>query len=187
MFLPSVHDFTRFFPVPSPFHWTSIAISSLILEDPTTLYVSALVTKQHELWTYGLSALVVGLAIGDSGLYTLGVITRKLNRPWTKPQTRSRGLAVSVFLARFVPGLRILVYGYAGYHQFSFVKFFLINILSSFLWSVLLLLTGSTFYSWLGTPGLCLLLFMLLGVALYRRFFASSRKTPSAVANPVER
>lgn len=173
--------------VPSLAHWLLIVASSLVLEDPTTLYVAKILSTGEASWAYGFAALLVGLSLGDVGLYAVGCGVRFGRRtPPAAPPATMSGLA-GVFAARFVPGLRVVVYGYAGYRKMPLVPFVLVNLLSGAIWSALLIATGGTLYRRFGWWGIGGAAALVLGVSVvqrvrFRRSPLSDNRTPDAPA-----
>ncbi len=118
-----------------------IILSTFVLEDPTTLAVGYLLSQSQVTWLFALSSLVIGIFLGDFGLYLLGMGFKKgffKNRKWKKKPT-----AFDLIVARFIPGLRALTFSAAGFFEVSALKFSVVGITSSIIWSALLLWASS--------------------------------------------
>ncbi len=127
----------------------SLAITTAIvlLEDPTTVIVG-MMTADNLLPIVGaLAPIWVGVVIGDSFLYGVGYFARTHSRlsrfidhknvvPF-RAWLESRYM-LTVFLVRFIPGLRIPVFMASGFFQNSFPRFAIAAIGATLAWSTLL-------------------------------------------------
>jgi membrane protein DedA with SNARE-associated domain len=117
--------------------FVAIIVATFILEDPATIAVGVLLAKGLVSWPFALVALGAGIFLGDVGLYGLGRGVRAglfRKRTWTYLPTK-----FDLVLARFVPGLRTLTFGAAGFFHFPIGTFLLITFPSTIVWTGILL------------------------------------------------
>jgi membrane protein DedA with SNARE-associated domain len=117
--------------------FVAILVATFILEDPATIATGVLLAKGLVSWPFALTALAVGIFLGDVGLYGLGRGVRAgffRQRSWSYRPTK-----FDLVLARFVPGLRTLTFGAAGFFRFPLGHFLLITFPSTIVWTGLLL------------------------------------------------
>lgn len=115
----------------------AIVVATFVLEDPATIAVGVLLAKGLVSWPFALVALGVGIFLGDVGLYGLGRGVRAgffRQRAWSYRPTK-----FDLVLARFVPGLRTLTFGAAGFFRYPLGLFLLITFPSTVVWTGLLL------------------------------------------------
>jgi membrane protein DedA with SNARE-associated domain len=114
-----------------------IIICTFILEDPTTIAVGILIGRQDVTYEMGLFSLIVGVFLGDLGIYFLGLGMKKgffkTRKSFLVPSK------YSIALARFVPGMRTITFLSAGFSQFPLLKFLGIIFPSAIIWTVLVL------------------------------------------------
>lgn len=166
--------------------FAAIVIATFILEDPATIAVGVLLAKGLVSWPFALAALGVGIFLGDVGLYGLGRGVRAglfRKRTWSYLPTK-----FDLVLARFVPGLRTITFGAAGFFRYPMGQFLLITFPSTVVWTALLLagtehlVQEFSFVPWWGWAfvGLCM---MALGHWVKAKFTASrGGDTPSTPA-----
>ncbi len=117
-----------------------IIICTFILEDPTTLYVGHLIEKGQLHYYHGFFSLMLGISLGDFYLYLIGRFFGSKKFKWLdKIQNVKTHPYFLLFIARFVPGMRITFYPYMGLIKVPFTIFIIINVLSSIIWSALLI------------------------------------------------
>jgi membrane protein DedA with SNARE-associated domain len=124
------------------------ALSTFILEDPTTVGCGLLVADGKLGFTTALIGVSVGIAVGDLGLFGLGRLIgpRTLALGWISDarvaQARrlfDRNLVTAVLVSRFMPGMRLPTYLGAGLFGASFARFALVVVFASLVWTFLLL------------------------------------------------
>lgn len=102
----------------------ALALTTLLLEDLAIAAGVALATQGLISWPLSLLAVGGGIALGDLGLYALGLGATRL--PWLRRRyvgERSawarerieRRLGTAVLLARVIPGLRLATYTTCGF------------------------------------------------------------------------
>ncbi|MFL5785667.1 MAG: DedA family protein [Bacteriovoracaceae bacterium] len=115
----------------------AVIFSTFISEDPTTIGVGALIGSGQISFIRGFLPLMCGIILGDLGLYGVGTLIRK---GWKKsahfPITPS---LMTLFIARFVPGMRSITFTSAGVKQFPFKKYAMLLIPASVIWTLILL------------------------------------------------
>jgi len=102
----------------------ALALTTLLLEDLAIAAGVALATQGAISWSLSLGAVGGGIALGDLGLYALGLGANRvpwLHRRyvgerslWAREQLMQR-LPSAVLLARVIPGLRLLTYTACGF------------------------------------------------------------------------
>lgn len=142
-----------------------LAFTTLLLEDLAIAAGVVLATQGAISWELSLLAVGGGIALGDLGLYGLGVAARRLPwlrrrtvgpaTAWARDQLHHR-LAGAVLLARVIPGLRLATYTACGYLAVPLAAFAAWVTLAVTLWTVGLYLlsaaVGQALASALGLP-----------------------------------
>jgi membrane protein DedA with SNARE-associated domain len=123
----------------------ALVLTSFLLEDVSIAAAAALATHGSISWESAFAWVFAGIAIGDIGLYGLGLGARRvpwLRRKYIEPQrhvdikTRlERHLPSAVLLARVVPGLRLVTYTLCGFARVPLLAFCLWVSLAVALWT----------------------------------------------------
>lgn len=151
-----------------------LATTTLLLEDLAIAAGVALAAQGAISWGASLGAVGAGIALGDLGLYALGLGATRLRwlqrryggTPSTTARTRLAGnLPLAVLLARVIPGLRLVTYTAAGFLRVDWWRFVAWVMLAVSLWTAGLYLASA-----------------LIGAQLSARFGLSP---PVAVALPI--
>ena len=129
-----------------------LALTTLLLEDLAIAAGVALATQGAIGWPLSMLAVGGGIALGDIGLYGLGLAAtrvpalrrRWIDRPagaaaharvqWLRGQLDQR-LPSAVLLARVVPGLRLLTYTACGFLRVPLAPFMAWVLLAVALWT----------------------------------------------------
>lgn len=121
--------------------------ATFILEDAATIGAALLAADGVISAELAISALFIGIAIGDLGLYGLGryAATHPKARAWIEGK-RGQNIAdwaqsrtwSMVFASRFVPGMRLPTYVGAGFLKAPFIQFTLAVLAATALWTVVL-------------------------------------------------
>jgi membrane protein DedA with SNARE-associated domain len=122
-----------------------LALTTLLIEDLAIAAGVALATQGTIGWTLSFAAVGGGIALGDLGLFALGLGARRV--PWlhrryvhigdTHWRARVEGqLASAVLFARVIPGLRLLTYTACGFVRVNFVAFTAWVVVAVALWTV---------------------------------------------------
>lgn len=158
----------------------SIIIGTFILEDVATI-LAAIAAQMHQIpFSLALSALYIGVAVGDLGLYLLGHLGAQypfFKRFLTLPkQQRTQGWFQQntikiVLISRFVPGARLPLYTACGFFNAPFIKFTLTAIGATLIWTSLLfllslhvghwLLAHTKGWRWIGICGFIICIFII--------------------------
>lgn len=121
--------------------------STFVLEDAATVS-AALLSSHHFLPPLmGFSAILLGILIGDVGLYGLGFLANHF--AWARKLQEKRKvhavhdwlqhrLFLAVVAARFIPGARLTTFATIGFFKLSFTKYMAAVLLASVLWSSIL-------------------------------------------------
>jgi len=133
-----------------------IIVLSFILEDLATFSSAYLISIGKLDFNLALLALFIGISVGDLGLYYLGYRLKTAqfkgiqkfkdfkHRMW--PEKPSHSL---VFLARFIPGMRLPIYTLSGYERYPLKIFLMIVVGASLIWTYVLLHFGQSVASYL--------------------------------------
>jgi membrane protein DedA with SNARE-associated domain len=134
----------------------ALALTTLLLEDVAIAAGVAVAAQGALSWAASLSAVALGIALGDLALYGLGLAAhrvgwirrRYIERPNCAPGTESavtrwRGqlttrLGAAVVLARIIPGLRLLTYTACGFLRVAWWPFFGWVVLAVCAWTLAL-------------------------------------------------
>ena len=122
-----------------------LALTTLLLEDLAIAAGVALATQGVISWELSLAAVGGGIALGDLGLYAMGLGATRVPRlrkryvgdksTWAREQIVRR-LPSAVLLARVVPGLRLATYTACGFVRVPIVPFTAWVMLAVTLWTV---------------------------------------------------
>jgi len=124
-----------------------IIITTLILED-LAITVSAVIASQADIhFMVPLSALFVGIILGDIGLYFLGRYGGRLKflqkyKKSSKAQAAStllnKNLIAAIFISRCIPGMRLPTYSLIGGLEVPFILFVKVVLVAVSLWTAIL-------------------------------------------------
>jgi membrane protein DedA with SNARE-associated domain len=122
-----------------------LALTTLLLEDVAIAAGVALAVQGLISWELSLLAVGGGIAIGDLGLYALGLGARRVpwlrqryvgdRSDWARAQIQRR-LSSAVLLARAIPGLRLITYTTSGFVRVPFWPFIAWVVVAVTLWTV---------------------------------------------------
>ena len=123
----------------------ALALTTLLLEDLAIAAGVALATQGLISWELSLAAVGGGIALGDLGLYAMGLGATRMpwlrrryvgdKSTWAREQIMRR-LPSAVMLARVVPGLRLATYTACGFVRVPIVPFTAWVMLAVTLWTV---------------------------------------------------
>jgi membrane protein DedA with SNARE-associated domain len=122
----------------------AIVVGTFILEDATTAGTALAVQNGVVAMPVALSALYVGIVVGDVGLYGLGRLAAHV--PWAQrliPTQRldhgrdwlERHVYQVVFISRFLPGVRLPTYTTCGFLGANFRKFVTAAVGATLIWT----------------------------------------------------
>lgn len=153
----------------------AVFILGLFIPSTPALLLAGGLIAQGKLpfWEIYLAA-VLGAVVGDAISYALGF--------WLKDRVKAlwpfrnhlpliaRGEAFfarhggkSVFIGRFIPGVKAVVPGIAGMFGMNYRHFSIINVTSAFVWAAAHILPGMLLSAWLKSMGLSLELVIIVG------------------------
>lgn len=121
-----------------------LVLISFLVEDVAAAAGVALATAGSLTWSESFLAVWFGIAIGDLLLYAAGYFSRQmpiLKRRFVDgvtidgAKTQKSRLAGTVFVARVVPGLRLVSYVYLGLKQVNFLNFTLLVMIAVLIWT----------------------------------------------------
>jgi membrane protein DedA with SNARE-associated domain len=142
-----------------------LALTTLLLEDLAIAAGVALATQGVISWELSLAAVGGGIALGDLGLYAMGLGATRVpwlrkryvgdKSTWAREQIMRR-LPSAVMLARVVPGLRLATYTACGFVRVPILPFTAWVMLAVTLWTVglygLSAAIGQALAKYLGLP-----------------------------------
>ena len=125
----------------------SIFLFTFVLEDVATVSAALLASYGYVPPQMAFICLVMGIILGDLGLYGLGFLASKFE--WAKRLLDHKQVkmvnnwlgkrkTLSVVAARFVPGARLPTYTAMGFFNFSFIRFVVAVVIASVVWTSLL-------------------------------------------------
>ncbi len=175
-----------------------IVLLSYLLEDLAIVTAATLAVEQLMPTSVALMAIFVGISTGDLGLYLMGKAAQKVRflryRLFRYQRARSmqrklhQQAFMTLFIVRFIPGLRTIGFTLSGFLDVPKIKFFIAVLTATGLWTALVF--GSFFQlgnaqwlqdsqvSWLLIPlGLCLMLLLnkLITKTLLRDAYDTAR------------
>ena len=178
-----------------------LALTTLLLEDLAIAAGVALATQGLISWPLSLAAVGGGIALGDLGLYAMGLGATRV--PWLRRRyvgdksdwARGRivkSLGSAVLLARVIPGLRLATYTTSGFVRVPFGPFTAWVLLAVLLWTVGLYVLsaaiGQTLAHYLGLPPAVAVALpigvLAIAVPLLRRIRRAWPKTSSDPSTP---
>lgn len=122
-----------------------LALTALLLEDVAIAAGVALATQGVISFPLSLVAVGGGIALGDLGLYALGLGARRVpwlkrryvgeKSDWARAQIQQR-LSSAVLLARVIPGLRLASYTTCGFVRVPFWPFTAWVVLAVTVWTL---------------------------------------------------
>lgn len=124
----------------------AIVAATFILEDATTIGAALLAAGEIIAPSTALTALIVGIFLGDLGLYGLGAAAR--TRPWARRMIGERHMVkgrlwlkrhffTAVIGARFLPGFRMPAYTASGFLGLPILKFTALVAFAGVVWTTL--------------------------------------------------
>ena len=156
-----------------------LALTTLLLEDVAIAAGVALATQGAISWGLSLGAVGGGIAIGDLGLYGLGLAATRV--PWLRRRyvgeksdwarnRIARRLSSAVLVARVVPGLRLVTYTTCGFVRIPLLPFTAWVLVAVSLWTAglyaLSVAIGQTLAHTLGLPPALAVALPILALAL---------------------
>ncbi len=122
----------------------ALALTTLLLEDLAIAAGVALAAQGLIAWEWSMAAVAAGIAIGDLGLYALGLGATRLSwlrrryggerSDWARGKILTQ-LGSAVLLARAIPGLRLATYTACGFVRVPWLPFTAWVLLAVTLWT----------------------------------------------------
>lgn len=149
---------------------------------PVLLLVGGIIaTGKLPFWEIYFAA-VLGAVIGDAISYTVGhALKDRIRTVWpfrNYLDLLDKGEAFfarhggkSVFIGRFIPGVKAVVPGIAGMMGMPYRWFSIINVSSAFAWAAAHILPGMLLTAWLKSIGLSLELVIIVGAIVLTALF----------------
>ena len=140
-------------------------------------------------------AAVLGAVIGDAISYSVGYwLKDRIKTIWPfrnylelidrGEKFFARHGGKSVFIGRFIPGVKAVVPGVAGMYAMDYRFFSLINVTSAFVWAAAHLLPGMLLSAWLKSMGLSLEWIFLIGALLLVVLFIFVHQLAASLSRP---
>jgi membrane protein DedA with SNARE-associated domain len=156
-----------------------LALTTLLLEDVAIAAGVALATQGAISWPLSLLAVGGGIALGDLGLYALGVAAHRVGslrervlgpRSDRVRATLERNLPSAVLLARVIPGLRFVTYTASGFLRLPLARFAAWVLFAVSLWTLglygLSVAIGQALAAWFGVPPVVAVALPVIALAL---------------------
>lgn len=142
-----------------------LVVGLFVPSTPVLLLAGGLVADGRLPFLPVYAAAVSGAVIGDAVSYWLGFALKdRIMELWPLrryPQHVARGEAFferhggkSVFIGRFVPGIKTLIPGIAGLAGMDWRRFTIVNVVSALAWAAAHIVPGMLLVSWLESMGL---------------------------------
>ena len=158
-----------------------IILSTYILEDAAIVSAALLSADGMIAPELAFLALAIGIASGDVGLYGMGVLLKRWHWliRWVNAEKideaslwLEKQMVSTILLVRVIPGLRLPTYLACGFFLLPFLKFLILVILATVIWTGAIF-SGFYFFGtlfWAGlSPWKWLLIPVLIGVILIGR------------------
>ncbi len=143
----------------------ALVLTTFLLEDLAIAVGAVLAVQGHLSWELAFLAVGGGIALGDLGLYGLGLAANRVGYlrrrliegrgAWLGEQLASR-FAGAIMLARVVPGLRLVTYTACGFYRLPFWPFCAWVVLAVAVWTAGLMwlssVLGAAISAALGIP-----------------------------------
>lgn len=154
----------------------------LVPSTPVLLLVGGIIAQGTlPFWPVYLAA-VIGAVIGDAISYSIGYVLKdRIKTVWpfrNYLELIARGEVFfaqhggkSVFIGRFIPGVKAVVPGIAGVAGMQYRWFTIINVTSAFAWAAAHILPGMLLTAWLDSIGLSLELVIIVGAIILTALF----------------
>jgi len=130
-----------------------LVLTTFLLEDLAIAAGAVLAVQGLLSWELALLAVGGGIALGDVGLYGLGVTANRVpalrrrlidgRGRWIGEQIAQR-YAGAIVLARVIPGLRLVTYTACGFYRLPFAPFCLWVLLAVIAWTAGLMWLSAT-------------------------------------------
>ena len=167
-----------------------LALTTLLLEDLAIAAGAALAAQGSISWEWAMVSVGAGIAVGDLGLYGLGLAANRwpylrrrltLGRAGLLALQLERRFAGAILLARVIPGLRLVTYTACGFFRLPLAPFCFWVALAVTVWTVGLMgagaVLGGPLEQALGIPApvsvAIPIIVLALGLSLVRRPAAS--------------
>ncbi|EKO3811465.1 DedA family protein [Vibrio harveyi] len=134
--------------VPLSMLFLGIVLLSYLLEDLAIVTAATLAVEQVMPTPLALLAIFTGIATGDIGLYWLGKLAQKVRffryrllryqRARRVRRTLHRKAFITLFIVRFIPGLRTVGFTLSGFLDVPKMKFLIAVLSATSLWTALI-------------------------------------------------
>lgn len=131
----------------------ALVLTTFLLEDLAIAAGAALAVQGSLSWELAIAAVGGGIAVGDIGLYALGLAANRVpllrrrfvpgRKSWVATQLESR-FASAILLARVIPGLRLVTYTACGYFRLPLGPFVAWVVFAVSMWTIGLMALGAS-------------------------------------------
>jgi membrane protein DedA with SNARE-associated domain len=154
----------------------------LVPSTPVLLLAGGIIAEgKLPFWEVYIAA-VLGAVIGDAISYTMGFwLKDKIKTIWPfrnylplierGEKFFAKHGGKSVFIGRFIPGVKAVVPGIAGMFGMDYRKFSIINVTSAFAWAAAHIIPGMLVSAWLKSMGLSLEMVIIVGTLVLVALF----------------
>lgn len=136
-------------------YFISIFLANIVIEDVALLSALALIAQQKLSVSQAILACFLGINLGNTLCYLVGYLVSRLHlekrlKFFQKHEARiqqfrqSDVLTYSIILCRFIPGVRIPTYLGAGFLKYPFLRFLVISLFTTFLWTLFAIWGGNS-------------------------------------------
>ena len=164
----------------------ALVLTTFLLEDLAIAAGAALAVQGSLSWEVAIASVGGGIAVGDIGLYGLGLAANRVpylrrrfvlgRRNWVARQLEDR-FGSAILLARVIPGLRLVTYTACGFFRLPLGPFVAWVAFAVTVWTVGLMWLGATMgvalSDALGVPAPlvvgALIVLLALGLSVLRR------------------
>lgn len=157
-------------------------VGALVPSMPILLLTGGIIAQgELPFWPIFFAA-ALGAVVGDAISYYVGWLLKdRIKSIW--PFTRYVGLiekgqsffrrhgGKSIFIGRFITGVKAVIPGVAGMMGMPYRYFTLINVISAFIWAAAHILPGMLLTAWLASIGLSLELVIVIGAIVLTLLF----------------
>ena len=168
-----------------------IILSTYILEDAAIISAALLSADGMISPQLAFLALVIGIASGDLGLYALGALLKRWHWliHWVNAEKIDKAshwlekqMVSTILLVRVIPGFRLPTYLACGFFHLPLLKFFLLVILATVVWTGAVFsgfyLFGTMFWAELSAWKWLLIPILIAVILIGRRQVMRSRLEP---------
>ncbi|MGI9461352.1 MAG: DedA family protein [Alphaproteobacteria bacterium] len=158
-----------------------LAMAVIFTEDATIITAAILAVGGNISTPMALTAIFLGIIIGETTCYMLGRFAHR--NQWAKKIMAKEGmyevikwlqhhLILAILAARYVPGMRVAIYGAMGFYKFDIKQVILLSLTMVFIWASILFyivheLGSQYWHNLAGSRWLIIIGFFVILMAIY--------------------